>query len=231
MQPHKYAPLSIVSNEKRICNRTVAQENGYKRCGKELFYCDWCYTNMCPSLGCIPQYMIRRCGGVSHSKPHDKCIDCDRITCRISGICSTCETNHRYDMVNDRVAIGSYQAPYDPFDVVVNLSYPENGVEQGEIRHGMENTSYVIRCGFDDNDGLSSEKMEKVMKIISGIEKDTSVLLFHCYAGVSRSSTFAILYLSRRYGKTIKETYDLVRQSRPRIDPNPHFRKLIGLDA
>ena len=238
MNEKEYTPLYITSNKKNICNRKVEQENGkYKHCNKELFTCDWCYTDMCPSLCCIPQYMIRRYGSVSHSKQHDKCTDCDRITCRISGICGKCETNHHYDMVAEHVAIGSINSPYDQFDLVINLSYPENGVKRDEITHGLENksssTPYVVRCGFtDDKDGLTPEKLENVLQIISEIEKEkgkTLNILIHCYAGVSRSSTVAISYLSKRDGKTVDETYNLVKQKRPRIDPNPHFRKLIGL--
>jgi len=228
----EYTPLYITSNKKNICNRKVEQENGkYKHCGKELFRCDWCYTDMCPSLECIPQYMIRGCGYVSHSKQHDTCTNCDSITCNITGICGTCEKNHHYDMVDEHVAIGSCDSLYDKFDLVINLSYPDNGVKRDEIKHGLENTSYVVRCGFtDDKDGLTYEKLENVLKIITEKEKEKTInLLFHCYAGVSRSSTVAIYYLSKRDGKTVKETYDLVKQKRPRIDPNPHFRKLIGL--
>jgi len=238
MHEKEYTPLYITSNEKTICNRKVEQENGkYKHCRKELFTCDWCYTDMCPSLGCIPQYMIRRSGYVSHSKKHDKCTDCDHVTCNITGICGKCEKNHHYDMVAEHLAIGSIDSPYDQFDLVINLSYPENGVKRDEITHGLENksssTPYVIRCGFTDNkDGLTTEKLEKLLQIISEVEKEkekTLNILFHCYAGVSRSSTVAISYLSKRDGKTVDETYNLVKQKRPRIDPNPHFRKLIGL--
>ena len=134
-------------------------------------------------------------------------------------------------MVDEHVAIGSCDSLYDKFDLVINLSYPDNGVKRDEIKHGLENTSYVVRCGFtDDKDGLTYEKLENVLKIITEKEKEKTInLLFHCYAGVSRSSTVAIYYLSKRDGKTVKETYDLVKQKRPRIDPNPHFRKLIGL--
>lgn len=87
----QYTALYITSNEKTICNRKVEQENGkYKHCRKELFKCDWCHANMCPSLGCIPQYIIQRRTNVSHSKQHAKCTDCDSITCRISGFCGKC---------------------------------------------------------------------------------------------------------------------------------------------
>ena len=228
----QYTPLYITFNEKTICNRKVEQQNGkYKHCRKELFKCDWCHTDMCPSLHCIPQYMIRQQFHFKNNFKHDKCTDCDRITCRITGFCGVCEKNHPYDMVAEHVAIGNINSPYDKFDLVVNLSYPQNGVKQDEIKHGMENKSYVIRCGFTkDKDGLTPEKLENVLQIISDIKKEKTLnILFHCYEGVSRSATVAISYLSKQDGKTVDETYNLVKQKHPRTQLSSHFRKLIGL--
>ena len=62
-------------------------------------------------------------------------------------------------------------------------------------------------------------------------EQDKNIkILFHCYAGVSRSSTVAIAYLSKITNKTTREIYELVKEKRPRINPNTTFRKMIGLD-
>ena len=60
--------------------------------------------------------------------------------------------------------------------------------------------------------------------------KKGAKILFHCYAGISRSSTVAIAYLSRLVNKTTKEVYNMVKEKRPRIEPNPFFKQLLGLD-
>ena len=233
MYRNRYKPLYNNKEGTMYCVRKIKKDNGnYKTCNNKLFTCDSCHNHLCPSLECIPIYMMRVSSSISHSKPHDKCTDCERITCRFSGICRECEKHHRYDMVTERVAIGSYQAPYDPFDVVINLDYPYNNVQKNEVIQHLENKSYVIRCGYHDNDELTLEQVENVMNLILDFEKEKSSpikILFHCYAGVSRSVTFAIAYLSKRENKTIKEIYDMIKQIRPRVDPNLHFRKLIGL--
>jgi protein-tyrosine phosphatase len=135
-------------------------------------------------------------------------------------------------MVTDQVAIGSYQASYEPFDMVINLDYPYNKVEKNEVKQAVENTSYVIRCGYNDNDEMTLEQLEHLVQLITEFEKDKRdpiKILFHCYAGVSRSVTLAIAYLAQCENKTAAEIYDRIKQVRPRVNPNPHFRKLIGL--
>ena len=239
----KYKPLYTTREGEMICVRKIKKENGkYKTCSKKIVTCDCCRNKLCPSLECIPSYMMRVSSRIYPSKTHDTCTDCDRITCRFSGICNECEKHHTYDMVTEQVAIGSFQASYDPFDLVINLDYPYNKVEKNEVKQSLENTSYVIRCGYEDNNELTLEQLEYVVKRITEFEEQNKhnqqnqknqykpiKILFHCYAGVSRSVTFAISYLAQREKKTVAEIYDRIKQVRPRINPNSHFRTLIGL--
>lgn len=233
---NRYSPLYIEKDGKQICNRKIKQPNWkYKHCKKELFVCDWCHTHLCPSLQCIPQYMIRSSSTIYPSKTHDHCVYCKTvITCNPSGVCKVCEVNHRYDMITEDVAIGSYQSCYKPFDLIINLDYPENDVKQNEVCYSIENNKHILRCGYNDNNinGLTTEKIEDLLNRIEEIKKETQhpKILFHCYAGISRSSTVAIAYLSQIEKKTTKEIYNMVKEKRPRIEPNCFFKQLIGLD-
>ena len=233
MYKSDYKPLYSIKEGQMICVRKIKRDNDkYKKCNKKLITCDWCRNRLCPSLECIPSYMTRSPSRITPSKPHNTCTDCDRITCRVSGICGECEKNHKYDMVTEQVAIGSYQASYEPFDLVINLDYPYNDVGKTEVKQSIEKTSCVIRCGYNDNDEMTLEQLEGVVKRIIDYEKESHKpikILFHCYAGVSRSVTLAIAYLTQRENKTANEIYDIMKQVRPRINPNAHFRKLIGL--
>ena len=226
-----YDPIWNIQDGKKICVRKVKHGEKYKKCNKELVCCDHCRNQLCPSLTCIPQYMIRISGRVTPSKEHDKCIYCDTgITCCMSGVCGTCEKNHQYDMITEDVAIGSYQASYEPFDLIVNLDYPYNHVKLNEVSYKIENNKHIIRCGYEDGTyaGWTSEKLEHILEMIKDTNKKK--ILFHCYAGVSRSSTLEIAYLARCENKTTAEMYEFVKQKRPRINPNSHFRILLGLD-
>ncbi len=232
-----YKPLFIKQNNNtHICVRKVKKGNIYKKCKTQLVKCKRCYSNLCPNIECIPQYMFRHPSYLTPSKNHEKCIECNNITCCPSGICNDCEKNHTYDMITDTVAIGSYQASYEPFDLIINLDYPENEVKFGEVIVINRPNKRIIKCGYDDtikDGGLTYDKVEDLLNRINEFKKEMQKdikILFHCYAGVSRSSTVAIAYLSKITNKTTKEIYQFAKEKRPRINPNLTFRKMIGLD-
>lgn len=231
-----YKPLFVKQNDVNICVRKIKKGHCYKKCKTPLVRCCRCYSDLCPNKECIPQYMIRNPCCVTPSKKHEKCLECDNITCCLSGICYECEKRHTYDMITDTIAIGSYQASYDAFDLVINLDYPENNIKFGEVVVLNKENKRIIKCGYDDtikDGGLTYDKLEDLLNRIDDFKKETQKdikILFHCYGGVSRSSTVAIAYLSKTMNKTTKEIYQLVKEKRPRINPNQTFRKMIGLD-
>lgn len=242
-QMHKdwYKPLSIKQDDgKHICVRKVRHENKliYKKCKTELLKCSRCYGKMiCPNKECIPQYDVRYPSYTSPSKKHEKCLDCNHnITCCPSGICENCEKRHTYDMITDKVAIGSYQACYDNFDLVINLDFPHNNVKLGEIICEKNGDKQIIKCGYMDTEkkggGLTINSLNFLLNLIDEFvdEQKDSKILFHCYAGVSRSATVAIAYLAKREKKTINEIYDLAKERRPRINPNKTFKNILGLN-
>jgi dual specificity MAP kinase phosphatase len=231
-----YKPLFINKDNTLICVRKVKKGNIYKKCKTQLVNCKRCYSTLCPNKECIPQYMIRNPSYTTPSKKHEKCLDCNNITCCPSGFCDNCEKHHTYDMITDMVAIGSYQASYDQFDLIINLDYPENNVKFGKIVTINKGNKRIIACGYNDtikDGGLTYDKLEDLLNRIDDFKKEIQKdikILFHCYAGISRSSTVAIAYLSKINNKTTKEIYELVKEKRPRINPNETFRKMIELD-
>lgn len=48
-------------------------------------------------------------------------------------------------------------------------------------------------------------------------------VLVHCGAGISRSATIVISYIMRELGKTVEEALAMVREKRPKVDPNIGF--------
>uniref|UniRef100_A0A3Q0RHK9 Dual specificity phosphatase 19b n=1 Tax=Amphilophus citrinellus TaxID=61819 RepID=A0A3Q0RHK9_AMPCI len=68
-------------------------------------------------------------------------------------------------------------------------------------------TSYFEECSF----------------FIDQAREQGGVVLVHCNAGVSRSSSIVIGYLMLREGLSFDDAYSQVKQARPSIRPNPGF--------
>jgi protein-tyrosine phosphatase len=140
-----------------------------------------------------------------------------------------------FHMITDHIAIGDYRSSYENFDVIFNFNYPYNHVVLGAIdtemdyHHGaIQKTVYKI--GLLDTTEYSDTLMEIFIKLIPYlIEAKGKRILFHCYAGISRSSTAAILYFILTTTMTLDEIYTLLTSKRSYIDPNPTFRKIIDI--
>jgi protein-tyrosine phosphatase len=140
-----------------------------------------------------------------------------------------------FHMITDHIAIGDYRSSYENFDVIFNFNYPYNHVVLGEIdtemdyHHGaIQKTVYKI--GLLDTTDYSDTLMEIFIKLIPYLmEAKGKRILFHCYAGISRSSTAAILYFILTTTMTLDEIYTLLTSKRSYIDPNPTFRKIIDI--
>ena len=140
-----------------------------------------------------------------------------------------------FHMITDNIAIGNYMTPYADFDVIFNFNYPYNGVTLGAIdteidyKHGtIQQTLYKI--GLLDTTIYSDTLMEIFIKLIPYlIESKGKRILFHCYAGISRSTTAAILYFMLTTPMSLEQIYTLIISKRTHINPNPTFRRIIDI--
>ena len=140
-----------------------------------------------------------------------------------------------FHMITDHVAIGNYMTPYANFDVIFNFNFPYNGVTLGAIdteidyNHGaIQRTLYKI--GLLDTTVYSDMLMETFIKLIPYlIESKGKRILFHCYAGISRSTTAAILYFMLTTTMSLEQIYTLITSKRSHVNPNPTFRRIIEI--
>jgi len=140
-----------------------------------------------------------------------------------------------FHMITDKVAIGNYMTPYANFDVIFNFNFPYNGVTLGAIdteidyNHGaIQRTLYKI--GLLDTTVYSDMLMETFIKLIPYlIESKGKRILFHCYAGISRSTTAAILYFMLTTTMSLEQIYTLITSKRSHVNPNPTFRRIIEI--
>lgn len=155
-----------------------------------------------------------------------------------SSLVFTMEIEQSYEhfhMITDHVAIGDYITPYANFDVIFNFNYPYNGATLGVIdteidyHHGViQKTLYKI--GLLDTTEYSHMLMEIFINLIPYlIASKGKRILFHCYAGISRSTTAAILYFMLTTTMTLDQIYTLITSKRSHINPNPTFRRIIDI--
>ena len=134
-------------------------------------------------------------------------------------------------MITDQIAVGDCNSPYEPFDVIVNLDYPHNGATHNAI-HTIQNQHNVLYtvCLYDH----PSEPIDALLStliphlIVHWYNNPSVKILFHCHAGISRSVTFAAVYLACLYGISARDAYRIIKSRRPIAAPNAGFMKSIN---
>ena len=136
-----------------------------------------------------------------------------------------------YSIISLHVAIGNIHAPYESFDVIINLAYPNNNAERNKMNINIIGDKMIIHVGIYDNE---DEKMLEILYII--IPKliihtklnPNHKLLFHCHAGISRSATILIAYLSKLWNLPYNIILDYIKDIRPIIKPNHGFMTALS---
>ncbi|KAE9554910.1 hypothetical protein FO519_001875 [Halicephalobus sp. NKZ332] len=78
---------------------------------------------------------------------------------------------------------------------------------------------------------LSPQKLDLISDQIHANLQDNSHVLVHCVAGVSRSATVCLAYLTKYHCRSLREAYHLMCSKRPMVRPNIGFwRQLINFE-
>lgn len=72
-----------------------------------------------------------------------------------------------------------------------------------------------------------SRFFEVSRKFIADALDNGGVVLVHCWAGVSRSVSVVIYYLTKTYGISVREALKIIRERRPIANPNVGFIKQL----
>jgi len=160
-------------------------------------------------------------------KKHYYCVECEDEICCFKKICGRCDRNP-FHMITDRIAVGSCDSQYN-FDIIVNLNYPENNVKEDEIKIIKKQNQMIILVGITDTESKEKEVYILLKNIIPVLYENynNSKILFHCFAGMSRSAMFAIGYLSYSMNITIEDAIELVKEKRKFIEVNKGFLKAL----
>lgn len=138
--------------------------------------------------------------------------------------------HENYNMITDKVAIGNHLSSYEPFDVIVNLCFPENKMEHRQILISQIHNKTIITVGIHDSpdEDMPALLAKLVPYLVQLYQANPNMrILFHCYAGVSRSSSLAIAYLMAVYKLPLRRCLEMAQSRRPIVKPNPGFIRAL----
>jgi len=139
-----------------------------------------------------------------------------------------------YNFITDTVAIGDYHSSYEQFPIIINANFPHNHVTLDSLKTFeckqlfRKHTVYSIGL----RDGIH-EPINKFIDLLMPLLKKEyekrphTKILFHCFAGKSRSVILAIAYLIEVHNMTLDDALKLVYEKRPIVCPNDGFMKFL----
>jgi predicted protein tyrosine phosphatase len=148
-------------------------------------------------------------------------------------ICELCQINkctqHHYNMITELIAIGDQFTPYEPFDIIINLNFPCNNVKHNDIVETFSNDKQIYKVGIYDNiyQDIDYVLINLIPKLLEKLNLNKKIL-FHCWAGASRSASLAISLISKYKKITLLEAYKLAKLKRSRVNQNYHFIEELG---
>lgn len=194
--------------------------------------CNECDRNNSKDINFCNDCKKRYCYFCSLLSFHVKCMKCFSICCSPIQVCRKCKNGNAYHFITPLVAIGNKDTPYDDFDVVVNLNYPENNVPHRRV--ALDNREKIIYyIGLCDHPKEKLFITRLIPKILNELENYSGKkILFHCFAGISRSATIAIAYLKKYdpefQSQSLLSIFFNAQEKRSVICPNQGFIEALS---
>ena len=118
----------------------------------------------------------------------------------------------------------SLNLPHGPEHHTVQLSHSLACLTHSGLQVQFEGVEYKVLPALKDSPAtIIGCEFENCFQFIdAGIQNGETVLV-HCWRGISRSATIVAMYLMCAYGMSTSQAIDLLKKSRPCIDPNPGF--------
>eukprot|EP01125_Pyxidicula_operculata_P016612 TRINITY_DN5742_c0_g1_i1.p1 TRINITY_DN5742_c0_g1~~TRINITY_DN5742_c0_g1_i1.p1 ORF type:complete len:315 (-),score=87.19 TRINITY_DN5742_c0_g1_i1:87-965(-) len=146
---------------------------------------------------------------------------------------SAAEDSKQYDILQE----GNHQQLHKLFLGSQDAATNESGLKENNITHILNlatGINYVKFPGityktieiYDLPESKIKDNFQEAFQFMNdAMINNSSGVLVHCNAGVSRSATVVIAYMMKHNGfKTFKEAHDLVKSIKKDINPNPGFR-------
>ncbi len=113
---------------------------------------------------------------------------------------------------------------YNNYDLVVNCAFPDNNTPLNTIKYIKNGNKYLINIGLDDHPLQSlTQFLDEVTNNIHHFLNNEKRVLVHCQMGISRSATFVIAYLMRKFKWDPRTATIFLQQKRSIVNPNDGF--------
>lgn len=139
-----------------------------------------------------------------------------------------------FHMITENMAIGDHTSSYETFDIVINANFmcDSQKCKHHDMSTTTNNGKQVTYISMYDNmEEKAYMKMilhSMIPVLIHHVKRNPLIkILFHCYAGVSRSGSFGVAFMAHLYGLTYEDALQKIREKRVQVDPNPGFVEAI----
>ena len=127
--------------------------------------------------------------------------------------------------ITRNIFLGSIDNVYNPEEILnKNISLIISCI-QGFVPPEIPGVEFVVIHCLDSPDAVLLPVFDEIYNLI---EKCKHNVLIHCMAGRSRSATFLIAYLIRKYRISTKQALEAVQSVRPIVSPNHGFLKQLN---
>lgn len=162
---------------------------------------------------------------------------------------STLEKAGFIHKIVDNLYLGSNATTriYNKMDIIINLDYPYNKVEENSIVQFTNNDPEFNIIAYDNyvfpfeseepepktlicvgiRDRFESDLtkyLDDLVEIIDKSLKQSKKVLVHCHEGISRSSSIVIAYLIKHHNLSSIDALQFVQKIRPIVNPNEGFK-------
>jgi protein-tyrosine phosphatase len=120
----------------------------------------------------------------------------------------------------------------DKFSLVIDMDYPQNGMELNKIKDEYKNNTRIIHIGADDSEDQDmSTILDYILPVINQYVKASQKVLIYSHEGFGRNIMVLSSYLIRNYGFKLKDLSHVFQTSGMIQRLNPYFMYQLELMA
>ncbi|KAL6048163.1 Dual specificity protein phosphatase 15 [Balamuthia mandrillaris] len=121
-------------------------------------------------------------------------------------------------------------SPLATHSSVARSSASSNSSSRQDAPGASKDSFQYLRIAVSDSSKQSiAEYFETAISFIEEARKESSAVLVHCIAGISRSTTIVLAYLMKTEGWSLDKAYRFVKEKRHIIEPNRGFMQQLAL--